>query len=178
MKKRLTLRGTIEYPDNARSLNNKIFEYESNDLTRAWKVVKFLMWPSTVRADRSTTEGQMNFVGTLSTDSVGSIGFSDISSVADNRFIGWIQRGFNTRNEAGDDFLAAPTGMEANYGYVDPDHVMNDQLFIHSYNTADGTTNPNRKWNYIVEIEAIKITESEAILAIVKGKAQDVRDDS
>ena len=99
MKKKLTLRGTIAYDDNSRSLNNKIFEYESNDLTTAWKVTKFLMWPATVRADRSTTEGQMNFVGTLSTDSVGSIGFSEISSVADNRFIGWIQRGFNIRNE-------------------------------------------------------------------------------
>lgn len=178
MKKRLTLRGTIEYADNSRSLNNKIFEYESNDLTRAWKVTKFLMWPADVRANIGTTEGQMNFVGTLSTDSVGSIPFNDISSVADNRFIGWIQRGFNVRNESTDDFLAAPTGMEASYGYVDPDHVMNDQLFIHSYNTKDGTTNPDRNWNYIVEIEAIKITESEAILSIIKGKGQDVRDDS
>jgi hypothetical protein len=174
MKKTMTLRGTIEYADNARSLNNKIFEYESNDLTSAWKVTKFLMWPAGVREDIATTEGQMMFVGTLATDTVPSIGFNDIGSVEDNRFIGWIQRGFNVRNEGTDDFLAAPTGMETNYGYVDPDHLVNDALFIHSYNTKDGTTNPDRKWNYIVELQRMKINETQAILAIVKGRAQDI----
>lgn len=174
MKKTMTLRGNIEYADNALSLNNKIFEYESNDLTTAWKVTKFLMWPADVRANIGTTEGQMMFVGTLATDRVPSIGFNDIGNVEDNRFISWIQRGFNIRNESTDDFLAAPTGMEANYGYVDPDHLVNDVLFIHSYNTKDGTTNPVRKWNYVVELEKIKITETQAILAIVKGRAQDI----
>ena len=173
MKKTMTLRGTIAYPDNARSLNNKIFEYESNDLTTAWKVTKFLMWPADVRANIGTTEGQMSFVGTLATDTVPSIAFNDIASVEDNRFIAWVQRGYNVRNESTDDFLAAPTGMEACYGYVDPDHLVNDSLFIHSFNTKDGTTNPIRKWNYIVELEKIKITETQAILAIVKGRAQD-----
>ena len=174
MKRTMTLRGTIEYADNSRSLNNKIFEYESNDLTSAWKVTKFLMWPAGVRESIGTTEGQMMFIGTLATDQVPSIGFNDIGSVEDNRFIGWIQRGFNIRNEGTDDFLAAPTGMEANYGYVDPDHLVNDALFIHSWNTKDGTTNPDRKWNYIVELERKKINETQAILAIVKGRAQDI----
>jgi hypothetical protein len=64
--------------------------------------------------------------------------------------------------------------MEANYGYVDPNHLVNDALYIHSYNTKDGTTNPTRRWNYIVELEKVKITETQAILAIVKGRAQDV----
>ena len=176
-KKTMTLRGTIAYADNSRSLNNNIFEYESNDLTTAWKVMKFLMWPETLRADMGTTEGQMMFVGTLGTDTArksGASAFNGVGSVEDNRYIGWIQRGFNVRNEGSDDFLAAPTGMEANYGYVDPNHLVNDALYIHSYNTKDGTTNPTRRWNYIVELEKVKITETQAILAIVKGRAQDV----
>ena len=144
------------------------------------EIIRHIRWNSTgsilivVRESIGTTEGQMMFIGTLATDQVPSIGFNDIGSVEDNRFIGWIQRGFNIRNEGTDDFLAAPTGMEANYGYVDPDHLVNDALFIHSWNTKDGTTNPDRKWNYIVELERKKINETQAILAIVKGRAQDI----
>lgn len=173
MGKKMSLRGRIEYADNARSINNKIFEFESNDLSTAWIVRKFLMWPIGIRADIATIEGQMMFVGALATDQ-GNFNINTICDPSDNRLIAWVQRGFNVRNEGIDDFIAAPTGMEANYGYVDPNHLVNDSLYIHSANTKDGGTNPSRRWAYIVELEKIKITETQAILQIVKGRAQDI----
>lgn len=171
--KKMSLRGRIEYADNARSLNNKIFEFESNDLSIAWLVKKFVMWPIGIRANIASTEGQMMFAAALATDQ-GNYTINTMCDPSDNRLIAWVQRGFNVRDEGVDDFIAAPTGLEACVGYVDPNHLINDALYIHSANTKDGGTNPNRQWAYVVELEQVKISETQAILQIVKNRAQDI----
>lgn len=170
----MTLRGTISAADASLSTNNNIFTYESPDLTSAWIVKELLFWPATFRASTGSTEGQFSVTMNLATDTISGSTFNSIGSVADNRMIGWLCRGFNMRNEGSDDFLAAPTGMEANYGYVDPDHVVNRQLFINFTTNTDSTTKPTREWNYIVRLEKIKITENQAVLAMIKSTAQNI----
>lgn len=174
MVKTMTLRGTIFAADASLSTNNNIFTYESPDLTSAWIVKEVLFWPATFRASTGSTEGQFGVTMNLATDTIANATFNSIGSVADNRLIGWLQRGFNMRNEGSDDFLTAPTGMEANYGYVDPDHVVNRQLFINFTTNTDSGTKPVREWNYIVRLEKIKITENQAVLAMIKSTAQNI----
>jgi|TARA_R110001606_G_scaffold375225_1_gene533426 hypothetical protein len=174
MKKTMTLRGTLTAADASLSTNNNIFTYESPDLTSAWIVKEFLFWPASLRANTGSTEGQYTVSANLATDTIGGSTFNSIGSVADNRTIGWLVRGFNIRNEGSDDFLAAPTGMESNYGYVDPDHVVNRQLFVNFTSNTDSSTKPEREWNYIVRLEKISITENQAVLAMIKSTAQNI----
>jgi hypothetical protein len=76
--------------------------------------------------------------------------------------------------DAATDFITGPTGLNDNQAIVDPDHVINRHLYINSYITSDNTTSPERRYNYLVVLEPIKISENEAILQMVKGVAQDI----
>jgi len=174
MGKVMTLRGQFTIADNARFLNGQIFSYEANNLTRGWKVNNFYWWPATLRGETGTGDGQFMVAATLYTDNTGNIGFEDISGCDDNRAIAWVQRGYNRRQSAIGDFITTPTGLGDNRALLDPDHIVNNALFINAYSTSDSTTSPERLYNYYVELEEIKLTPAQAILAIIKGKAQDV----
>ena len=141
----MTLRGQFTIADNARSVDNQVFSYEANNLTRGWKVLSF-------------TWCQFMVAATLYTDDTGAIGFDDISSVDDNRAIAWVQRGYNRRQSAIGDFITTPTGLADNRALIDPDHVVNNALFINAYSTSDSTTSPSRIYNYYIELEEIKLT--------------------
>ncbi len=175
MSKLLSFRGNITSADNARTLNQRIFTYQSPDLSRAWKIESFYLWPKTVRAETGTGDGQFMVNASLSTDDMGSVSFENIMDVTDNRQIGWIARGYNRRNSSISDFITTPTGLEDNRALLDPDHIVNRSLFINMYTTSDSTTSPTREYNYLLILREVKVTENEAILQIVKGVAQDIR---
>ena len=172
--KNLSLRGTIALADNARLNDYQVFTYEAGDLTRAWIVKEFYLWPRDFRAQGTTSDGQFLVCASLATDVIGSTGFDEILNVDDNRQIGWLAKGYNLRN-ASSDFIAGPTGITPdNAALLDPDHVINNELFINLYTTSDDTNSATRRWNYLVILEPKKISPVEAILQLVKGKAQNI----
>lgn len=173
--KLLSLRGTIEAADNARVVDQLIFTYNSPDLTRAWKIDSFYLWPKTVRATSGTADGQFQISASLATDTIGSVGFDDIMNVEDNRQIGWVSRGYNLRDKGTDDFISAPTGLMDSQSIQDPDHIVNRNLYLNFYSTSDSTVSPTREYNYLLVLKEMKINENEAILQMVKGVAQDIR---
>jgi len=174
MSRVLSFRGSIDCADNAISGNNKIFSYEAADLTRAWKVKSFYIWPEDMRSIGSTTsDGQLLLSASLATDTIDTSAFSPVVSVNDNRQIGWLHKGYNLRN-ATTDFIAGPTGLIDNQAIIDPDHVINRQLYVNAYITSDDTQSNVRRYNYLVILEPLKISENEAILQLVKGVAQDI----
>lgn len=175
MSKLLSFRGTITSADNARTLNQRIFTYQSPDLSRAWKIESFYLWPKSVRGETGTGDGQFMVNASLATDNLGSVSFEDIMDVTDNRQIGWIARGYNRRQSAVADFLTGISGIEDSKALLDPDHIVNRSLFINMYTTSDSTSSPTREYNYLLILKEIKVTENEAILQIVKGVAQDIR---
>jgi len=173
MSRILTFRGSIDIVDNARSTNNKIFSYEAADLSRAWKVKSFYFWPETYRAETGTGDGQLLLTASLATDTIDPVGFDDTVTVNDNRQFGWMAKGYNMR-AAATDFITSPTGLEDNQALVDPDHVVNRHLYVNAYVSSNFTTSPERRYNYLVVLEPIKISENEAILQMIKGVAQDI----
>jgi hypothetical protein len=173
-EKLLSFRGQISSDDNARTVDQLIFTYTSPDLTRAWKIESFYLWPKTVRAITGTGDGQFQMSASLATDEIGSVGFAEIMSVIDNRQIGWISKGYNLRDSS-DDFITSPTGLVDNQAIMDPDHIVNRNLYINLYTTSDNTASPEREYNYLLILKEVKVSESEAILQMVKGVAQDIR---
>jgi len=173
MTKLLSFRGEFELPDGARETDMNIFTYTSPDLTRAWKIESFYLWPKTIRGSSATGDGQFNIAASLATDTIGSVGFADVMSVEDNRQIAWMNKGYNMRN-ASDDFITSPTGLEDNAALVDPDHIVNRNLYINIYTTSNFTISLTREYNYLLILREVKVSESEAILQMVKGVAQDI----
>lgn len=170
----LTFRGSFDVADNSISQNNKIFSYEAADLTRAWKVKEFYVWPETLRADTGAVDGQFIAAASLATDRIKPAGFDGWCSVDDNRQIGWMQKGWNMRDSPVSDFISSPTGLHDMKAILDPDHVINRHLYVNLYTTSDSSTSPSRRWNYLVVLEPKIINENEAILQMVKGVAQNI----
>ena len=178
MGKIMTLRGVPDpTADNGRYLNFQIFSFEAKVLERGWIVRDFYFWPADIRADTGSTEGQFQLSATLTTDTIDASlgGFGDLASVRDNRTIAWMQKGYNLRDSAISDFITSPTGLYYdNKAVIDPDHVVNDALYINYFSTSDSTTSPQRVYNYMVVLEEIKLTPAKAILSLLKGKGQDL----
>ena len=177
MGKIMTLKGILTAADNSRLTNNQVFSYEANKLTKGWRVKEFYFWPAQTRASTGSTEGQLQLTATLATDTIANalMGFEEIGSVRDNRTIGWMQVGYNLRDSSISDFITKPTGLYYdNKAIIDPDHIVNDALFINFFTTSDSSTSPERIYNYMIVLEELKLDPAEAILSLVKGKAQDM----
>lgn len=172
MTKLLSFRGTITAADNSISKNTNIFTYTSPNLTRAWKVESFYLWPNP-RAT-AATDGQWQLTASLATDEIEGSTFDSVATVEDNRLIGWMSKGYNMR-DAAKDFITGPTGLADNQAIMDPDHIINRNLYINFYTTTDSDTSPQRDYNYLLILREVKVSESEAILQMVKGVAQDIR---
>lgn len=54
---------------------------------------------------------------------------------------------------------------------IDEDHVINRDLFITMISTSG---NPDQTWNYLITMEATKLSDDAAILAIIREEAQNV----
>tara|TARA_R110002110_G_C13401935_1_gene712833 strand:+ start:1012 stop:1539 length:528 start_codon:yes stop_codon:yes gene_type:complete len=174
MTKLLSFRGRITAADNSISKNNNIFTYTSPDLTRAWKVESFYIWP-VPRPERPTLlDGQWMLNASLATDEIEAASFDVVQDVSDNRQIGWVAKGYNLRTGT-IDFLTGPTGLEDNAALMDPDHIINRNLYINFYSSSDSDESPDRNYNYLLILREVKVSESEAILQMVKGVAQDIR---
>lgn len=73
----------------------------------------------------------------------------------DNRQIAW----------AGSTWSSSGTPTTGNWGIVDPQHVVNTDLYIQAIN-VDET-------NYLIVLEPITMTEDETILQLIKERSQD-----
>jgi hypothetical protein len=164
----LTLRGVLDPFSAEIPLDpQEIFRYESAGQTRAWKVVRFRLWPNDF-GDGETWTYQSKPVAkfVLSTDS----GDSASSLNADeNRSIGW----FSITHDVGKDQLNLSPIHE--WWELDPDHLVTGVLYISgdmlvfpSDNSKDST------WSYLVELEPRTVSSAESILQTLKGRGQDV----
>lgn len=180
MSKVLTLRGIIKVADNAQSVDNQIFSYEANDLTKGWVVEGAFMWPTTTRAGTGSANGQFQLTASIATDTITPIDptdltFDDFCDADDNRQIGWLGAGYQRRDSAVGDFLAnsgnSPNPAEF---IIDPGHILAQGLYLNMYTTSDSTTSPVRDWSYLVILRPKKLDPKETILHLIKNVAQDI----
>jgi len=167
-RRRLTLRGVLEpLAQEILALPEQIFAFESAGTDRAWKVIRWSMWPSDFGESQQWTSSTYPEVHhTLYTDE----GANPAALKADeNRAIGW-------------SVWTSIIGKEMKcfsplftWNELDPDHLVTGQLFIgsaiccHSADNALETT-----WSYMIEMESRKVSPTENILQTLKGRGQDV----
>lgn len=171
----LTLRGTFSCADNAASVDNQIFSNESMQLTKGWVVEAAWVWPQTIRAITGAGDGRLTVAGSLATDD-GITGATIGPQMAanDNRQIAWFMQAFQLR-DAASDFIDKNAGtLVTDQLLIDPEHLVTSGLYFNMYVTSDNATSPTREYNYMVVLREKKVSAKEAILSIIKAKAQDV----
>lgn len=162
-----------------------IFEYESSDRTRAWRVKK-----ACVNIQEATGTGggdsRALFQCALLTDQIDNTQ-SKITSAptanryqrclgpSDNRSIAWSTTDMILRDNVTADWIA-PHG-NANPSWIemvcDADRLVTNELYILSYGVTESGT---YTWtgSYYIELEEVKLTPSESLFAQLKGTGQEV----
>ena len=110
------------------------------------KIVSFRIW------NEQTPTAGSTFTGILSLDTIAS---GDNMNAGDNRQIAWTFANSNS--------LASIVSMQS---IIDPDHIVNRDLFLTMDNTSAGI------YNYLIECQVVELTDDEAIITIIKETSQ------
>ena len=79
---------------------------------------------------------------------------------SDGRQIGWAGA-----------YMPGTAGVNAPYSVIDPDHVVIMDLYIQGQVASAGGTSAI---NYLIELEAIDLTDDQTIISLIKESSQDV----
>lgn len=138
-----------------RSLRGRIIENTSNRIilddglyTHGYKVVEFYVW-----GDPTSTANDA--YGTLALQS----SFNPIQDASNNLQIAWAGTAVD-----------GTASQQPPFMIVDPNHIVNRDLYIQAGIGGSGGSEPV---NYLVIIEPITMTEPQAVLQLIKERAQD-----
>ncbi|AXQ65367.1 MAG: hypothetical protein [Circular genetic element sp.] len=169
--KTMTIRGDIEVPETGTSLNHLIFNYQSPDRTRAWKVVRARTWVVDWDSNTSSADKAGMMSAVLASDTI-PVNWGYSSSAADNRVFAWNQQQILVRGTT--DILIPQAGLFQQADFIiDSDRIITNQLYINYANRLEGATG-NTVVAYLIELEELKITEDRAIILQLKGIGQDI----
>jgi len=113
------------------------------------RVMRFTIWPE----NGWTGASDNTFTGILSLDTITS---GTNMNAGDNAQFAWT---FSS--------VHSTTGsMNPVREIIDPDHIVNRDLFV----TMDNTT--NGIFNYLIECQIVELTDDEAIITIIKETSQ------
>ena len=132
-----TLRGQIEVSGGGVGKKNLIAA--DGLINYGLKIEKFQVW---------AVDPVDSFVSILSYDTISS---GTQMNAADNRQFGWT--------------VGSGNG-DVNPAYLDPDHIINRDMFLTLVNAANGS------YNYLIEMRVVELTDDEAIITIIKETSQ------
>ena len=113
------------------------------------KINKFQTWNSLL-PDGS---GNRFHTSILSLDTISS---GSAMNAGDNRQFAWAMSSVN----------GADGNVIQPYTIIDPDHIVNRDLFLTFTNSTDGV------YNYLIEAQVVELTDDEAIITIIKETSQ------
>jgi len=164
------------------ALGKLIFEYESPDRSKGWKVRRAVAWiqgatglgGGDARAlwQVSLLTDQLGFGVTAITDYASANRFQKAIGPGDNRSIAWATQDMLIRDNSNADWIVPHGAM--NHGtelLVDADRVVTNELYIVSYGLTEGSTIEYQA-SYYIELEEVKLTPSESLFAQLKGMGQ------
>ena len=132
-----TLRGQLEVVGGG--VGRKSLIAADGLINYGLKIEKFQVW---------AVDPADSFISILSYDTIPS---GTQMNAGDNRQFGW-----TVGNGTGD----------VNPTYLDPDHIINRDMFLTLVNSAVGT------YNYLIQMRVYELTDDEAIISIIKETSQ------
>ena len=111
------------------------------------KIISLQVWPAV------NNGGTVKFTSILSLDTISS--GSDMNA-SDNRQFGW--QFFSTGGAVGE--------VQTTRAIIEPDHIVNRDLFLTLDNSTDGI------YNYLIEAQVVELSDDEAIITIIKETSQ------
>lgn len=172
MPRAFSLRGRLSANDNQSTMNHLIFNYESADRRKAWRVTGAWIWPIDIEVVHAQ-DGFLCLQAALATDH-GKFNQPQLNDPTENRFFAWAQQTYNTR-DAPEDFIT-PNGYplsEARF-LVDPDTLITKEMYINIATSTDLDESNSRDWGFMVVLEEVKVTAAQSLFQQLKGMGQDL----
>jgi len=119
------------------------------------KIDRFIMW----NEHNPTGGSDQRYTGILSLDTI--ITGSNMNA-ADNRQFAWTFQ--SVKVNAGATTTAGE--IQGIREIIDPDHIVNRDLFLTMDNSTDGI------YNYLIECQVVELSDDEAIITIIKETSQ------
>ena len=168
------MRGKMLVNDNQLSVNHLVFDYQSSDRTRAWKVTEAYVWPVEAQKAIHNNNGFMVMQAALGTD-VGKFNKDELNDPTENRLFAWAQQMYNTREGDGSNFIG-PNGFPLNQAQflIDPDTIVTKELYINICNSADKDVSSAREWGWLIILEELTISPTLSLFQQIKGIGQDI----
>jgi hypothetical protein len=186
----MTLRGEIEIPFGAATSYGtaaitRIFEYESADRTRAWKVRYANVWVQEAITGTGGGDARALLQVALTTDGygksepnivdAGTAGRWEIAlGPSDNRTIAWSTTDMLIRDAVNADWIV-PHGATLGSGTAlicDFDRIITNELYIATYGITEGS-GTTQVSGYYIELEEIRVSPAESVVNQIKGVGQD-----
>ena len=163
-----------------------IFEYESPDRTRGWRVRYAAVWCQEATQGTSGGDNRALWQIALSTDQIGRTQSKITDGVTarryqraigagDNRMIAWATQDMLIRDNTSADWIAphGATSRAATELICDYDRVITNELYILTYGLTEGSTIEDLTANYYIELEEINLTPSASVFQQLKGVGQE-----
>ena len=163
-----------------------LFEYESPDRTRGWKVRYAAVWCQQATQGTSGGDARALWQGCLSTDQIGAAQakvttgatarrYQSAIGAGDNRTIAWWTQDMLIRDATSADWIAphGATQRAATELICDFDRIITNELYIMTYGVTEGSTIEDLVANYYIELEEIKLTPSSSVFQQLKGIGQE-----
>ena len=152
-----TLRGRItpvgNKADQQLILNDQLINH-------GLKITRFTVWPERIFGQSTSA---LVYNGILSYAQLQSAAIQ--MDAGDNTQIAWAFGGQSPGAAGADPGADGDLGARS---IIDPDHIVNRDLFVSFRNTT------NAPFNYLIECEFIELTDDEAIITIIKENSQSV----
>jgi len=98
--------------------------------------------------------------------------------VNDNRIFGWMQQQYMRRTTSGGsstDYILPNSGLNLMCRFiVDEDTTIVKELWLGMASSSDGSDEPPRLWNYLIDLEEVKISPEQSVFQQIKGMGQDI----
>ena len=187
-----TLRGTVPVSFGAASTYgnsslHRVFEYQSSDRTKGWRVRFAAMWLNETFTSTGGGDSRACLSLSMCTDSLTVDGLPpDVTNAAtarawqkvmspdDNRTIAWGVQDYQNRDNTSSDFTMPTSGMRAQAELItDFERMITGELWLVAYAVTDASTG-TYDVAYYIELEQVKISENESVLQLIKGMGQDI----
>ena len=168
-------------------VNGKLlFEYESSDRTKGWKVRYAAVWCQQITQGTSGGDGRAVWQGCLSTDQISNKQskvtdaatarrYQSAIGAGDNRTIAWWTQDMLIRDDTDADWIVphGATSKAATELICDFDRIITNELYIMTYGATEGENIVDLVANYYIELEEVKLTPSGSVFQQLKGIGQE-----
>ena len=132
-------------------------------INRGLRVKRFYVWPTRIYG-KSTSDLVYNAIL-----SYAQLTNADVQmNASDNTQFGWAYGGQSGGTNIGTPPVTYPDSDLGEREILDPDHIVNRDLFVSFRNSA------NQPFNYLIECELLELTDDEAIVTIIKENSQSI----